>query len=96
MSVDGPLLRTLCRASPFAEWLALGKAVFAECLPVPRVLLSENVVVTESRTLLSAALGKDVFAECWTKSTQQSVEHSTKSQIPVVRTSHALFNSDRL
>jgi hypothetical protein len=51
---------------------------------VPRVLLSVNAVVTESRTLPSAALGKDVFAECPIESTRQSVEHSTKSRIPVV------------
>jgi hypothetical protein len=52
-------LRTvLCRASSFAECLALGKAVFVECFPVPRVLISVNVVVTESKTLPSAALDK--------------------------------------
>jgi hypothetical protein len=37
--------------------------VFAECLPVLRVLLLVNVVVTESRTLPSVALDKDFFAE---------------------------------
>jgi hypothetical protein len=47
-------LTTLCRALSFVECLALGKDVFAECFPVPRVLLSVNVVVTESRTLPSA------------------------------------------
>jgi hypothetical protein len=31
---------------------------------VPRVLLSINVVVTESSTLSSLALGKDFFVEC--------------------------------
>jgi hypothetical protein len=46
---------------------------------VPRVLLSVNVLVTESRTLPSVALGKDP-----TESTGQSAEHSAKSQIPVV------------
>jgi hypothetical protein len=51
---------------------------------VPRVLLSVNTVVTESRTLPSAALGKDFFAECSIESTRQSAEHSVKSQIPVV------------
>jgi hypothetical protein len=51
---------------------------------VPRILLSVNVVVTESRTLSSAALGKDVFVERPTKSTRQIVEHSAKSRIPVV------------
>jgi hypothetical protein len=55
-----------------------------ECLPVPRVPLSANAIVTESETLLSAALGKDVFAECPTKNTRQSVEHSAKSQFPIV------------
>jgi hypothetical protein len=41
--------------------LTLGKDVFAECISVPRVLLSVNAIVTESRTLPSArqkALGK--------------------------------------
>jgi hypothetical protein len=51
---------------------------------VPRVLLSANVLVTESRTLPSAALGKGFFAEFLTKSTRQCGEHSTKSRIPVV------------
>ena len=44
------LLTVLCRAWVFAECLALGKEVFAECLPVPSALLSVNVVVTESGT----------------------------------------------
>jgi hypothetical protein len=78
------LLTALCRASRFAECLALDKAAFAECLPVPRVLLLVNVVVIESRTLPSATLGKDFFAECSTKSTQQRTEHSAKRRIPVV------------
>jgi hypothetical protein len=51
---------------------------------MPRVLLSANVVVTERRALPSAALGKEAFAECLTKSTRQSAEHSTKTRIPVV------------
>jgi hypothetical protein len=51
---------------------------------VPRVLLSVNVVVTESRTLSSTALGKDFFAECPIKSPRQSAEHSAKSRIPVM------------
>jgi hypothetical protein len=78
------LLTTLCRAPPFAECLALGKVVFAECLPVLRVLLSVNVGITKSRTLPSAALGKDFFAECPIESTRQRAEHSAKSWIPVV------------
>jgi hypothetical protein len=78
------LLTTLCRAPPFAECLALGKVFFAECLSVPRVLLSVNVVITESRNLPSAALDKEVFAECPTESTRQSVVHSAKSRIPVM------------
>jgi hypothetical protein len=77
-------LTTLCREPPFAECLALGKEIFAECIPVPRVLLSANAVVTESRTLPSAALGKDFFAKCSTKNTRQSAEHSAKTRIPVV------------
>jgi hypothetical protein len=55
------LLTALCRAPPFAECLALGKDIFVECISVPRVLLSVNTIVTESRTLPSAqqkALGK--------------------------------------
>jgi hypothetical protein len=77
-------LTTICLAPPFAECLALGKEIFAECIPVVRVLLSANAVVTESRTLPSAALGKDFFAECPTKNTRQSAEHSAKTRIPVV------------
>jgi hypothetical protein len=68
----------------FAECLALGTGFFAEFISVPRVILSINAVITESRTLPSAALDKDFFAECPTKSIRQSVEHSTKSQISVV------------
>jgi hypothetical protein len=48
---------------------------------VSRVLHSVNELVTESRTLLSVALGK---GECPTNSTQQSAEHSAKARIPVV------------
>jgi hypothetical protein len=67
-------LTTLCRASLFAEWLALGKAVFAECLPMPSVQLLVNVAVTESKTLLSVALSKYFFAECPTKNIPQRAE----------------------
>jgi hypothetical protein len=45
---------------------------------MPSVLLSVNVVVTESVTLPSATIGKDVFAECPTK------KQPTKSRITVV------------
>jgi hypothetical protein len=54
-------LTVVCRVPHFAECLALGKESFAECTPVPRVLLSTNTIVTESRTLPSArqkTLGK--------------------------------------
>jgi hypothetical protein len=68
-------LMVLCRALLFAECLALDKDVFAECFPVPRVLLSLKVVVT--------AREQD-FAECPIKNTQQIAEHSAKSWIPVV------------
>jgi hypothetical protein len=54
-------LTALCRAPPFAECLTLGKDFFTECISMPRVLLSVNTLVTESRTLPSAqqkALGK--------------------------------------
>jgi hypothetical protein len=78
------LLTALCRASPFTECSALGKAVFAECLPVQRILLSINVVVINSRTLPSVTLGKEFFAKCPTKSTRQSAQHSAKSRILVV------------
>jgi hypothetical protein len=57
----GRLLTALCRAPSFAECSALSKDFFAECISVPRVLLSVNTVVTVSRTLPSArqkALGK--------------------------------------
>jgi hypothetical protein len=49
---------------------------------MPSVLLSVNVVVTKSRTLPSAALGKEFFAECLKKCTQQRLEHSTNSRVP--------------
>jgi hypothetical protein len=52
---------------------------------VPRVLLSANAVITKSRTLSSAALGKGFFAECPIKSTRQSTEHSAKTRILVVK-----------
>jgi hypothetical protein len=55
----------------FAECLTLGKYVFAECGPVPSVLHSVKRLVTESRTLPSAALGKAFFVECLTKYTRQ-------------------------
>jgi hypothetical protein len=58
------MLTSLCRASLFAECLALGKAIFAECLHVPRDPLSVNVVVTESMTLTSTTLDKYFFVEC--------------------------------
>jgi hypothetical protein len=61
-------LTALCRAWPFAECSAPGKADFPECFHVPRVLLLVDVVITESMTLLSAALDKDFFAECPKKS----------------------------
>jgi hypothetical protein len=52
--------------SPFAEgrrlpsvWhSAKGKDFFAKCIFMPRVLLSVNAIVTESKTLPSAALDK--------------------------------------
>jgi hypothetical protein len=46
------LLTVLYRAPTFADCSELDKVVFAECLPVPRVLLSVNAVVN--------------FAECGT------------------------------
>jgi hypothetical protein len=46
------------------ECSALGKEVFAECISVPIVLHSVNELVTESRTLPSAALDKGFIAEC--------------------------------
>jgi hypothetical protein len=52
------LLTVLCRVSPFTEYVAL---VFVGCLSMPSVLLSVNVVVTESVTSLSVrqkTLGK--------------------------------------
>jgi hypothetical protein len=75
-------LTTLCRALPFVE--CLGKYFFAECISLPRVLLSVNAIVTESRTLPRAALSKDFFVECPTKNIRQSASHSAKSRIPVV------------
>jgi hypothetical protein len=83
-AADGPLPR-----APFAECSTLGKHGFAECGPVPSVLLSVKMLVTESQALPSAALGKAVFAECPRKGTRQSGRHSAKSRIPVVRTPEA-------
>jgi hypothetical protein len=71
-------------SAAFTKRLALGKEIFAEFYSMPRALRSVNSVVTESGTLPSAALGKGFFAECSTKSTRQSAEHSAKSLIPVV------------
>jgi hypothetical protein len=47
-------------------------------------MLSVNELVTESRTLSSAALGKGFFAECPRKSTRQRGLHSAKVRISVV------------
>lgn len=61
---------------------------------------SVNVVVTaESTTVPSAVLDKDLFAECLTKNTRQSLKHSAKSQIWVVKHSHVmakLYSPQRL
>jgi hypothetical protein len=62
----------------------LPSATFAESFSVPSFLHSVNQLVTESRTLPSAALGKAAFAKCPTKSTRQRVRHSAKARIPVV------------
>jgi hypothetical protein len=78
-AADGPLPR-----APFAECVALGKLVFAECLPVPSVQHSVKGLFAESLTLPRAALGKAFFAECPTKSTWQRIQHSAKPRIPVV------------
>jgi hypothetical protein len=64
-AADGPLPR-----APFVECLTLGKLVFAECSPVPSVQHSVQGLFAESLSLPSAALGKDLFAECPTKSTR--------------------------
>jgi hypothetical protein len=78
VKVNGRQLLTAADGSlpsaTFAECLALGKEVFAECFSVPRVLHSVNELVTKSRTLPSAALGKGFFADCPTKSTRQRLE----------------------
>jgi hypothetical protein len=52
------LFTALCRTSPFVECLTLGKEVVAECLSMPSVLCSINVVVAESVIPPSVALGK--------------------------------------
>jgi hypothetical protein len=54
---------------------------------MPSVLHSVNELVTESRTLPSAALDKDFFAECPRKSTRQRGWHLAKARIPVVQES---------
>jgi hypothetical protein len=51
---------------------------------VPSVQHSVKGLCAESLTLPSAALGKDVFAECPTKCTRQRMQHSAKPRIPVV------------
>jgi hypothetical protein len=79
-AADGPLPSAFV-----AECLTLGKHVFAECGPVPSVLHSVRRLVTESQTLPSAALGKAIFVECPRKGTRQSVQHSAKARIPVVK-----------
>jgi hypothetical protein len=61
----------------FAECLTFVKAVFVERLSVLSVLLLVNVVVTESRTLPSAALGKEFLSSAL----QNAL---SKSQIPIV------------
>jgi hypothetical protein len=53
-------------------------------MSLPSVLHLVNQLVTESRTLPSAALGRVFFAECPTKGTRQRVQHSVKPQISVV------------
>jgi hypothetical protein len=63
----------------------LSRAAFAESFSVPSVLHSVNQLVTESRTLPSAALGKGCFVERPRKSTRQRGLHSAKARIPVVK-----------
>jgi hypothetical protein len=70
---------------PRAECLTLDKVVCVECLSVSRVLLSTNALVTEIETLPSTTLDKDFFVECPTKNNRQSVKHSAKKKIAVVR-----------
>jgi hypothetical protein len=53
-------------------------------MSLPSVLHSVKRLVTESRTLPSAALGKSFFAECPTKGTRQRERHSAKPRILVV------------
>jgi hypothetical protein len=69
----------------FAECLTLGTTVFVECLAVPSARHSVNNLFTERRALPRAALGKVGFAECPIKCTRQSLRHSAKGRIPVVR-----------
>jgi hypothetical protein len=52
---------------------------------VPSVQHSVKGLFAEFLTLPSAALDKAFFAECPTKGTRQSVLHSAKPAIPVVR-----------
>jgi hypothetical protein len=58
--------------------------VFAKCLSIPSVSLSVNEVIAESCISPRVAHGKVCFAECSTKCTRQSTEHSIKSRISVV------------
>ena len=76
------LLTVLCRAPP------LPSVLLSANLSVPSVLHSVKRLVTESRTLPSAALGKSFFAECPTKGTRQRLQHSAKPWIPVVLAKH--------
>jgi hypothetical protein len=68
MAADGSL-----PSAPFAECLTLGKRVFAVWGPVPSVQHSVKRLFAESLTLLRAALGKAVFAQCPIKGTRQSL-----------------------
>jgi hypothetical protein len=56
-------LTAICQAPPLLRVQHSAK----KCVSVPSVLHSVNDLVVECGTLPSAALGKDVFAECPTK-----------------------------
>jgi hypothetical protein len=59
--------------------LALGKEVFAKCF------FLYSAKVTSLPSVFYLTLDKAFFAECPKKNTRQSLRHSAKKRIPVVR-----------
>jgi hypothetical protein len=75
------LLTALCR-----------ELLFAECLALQRFLCRVYFCAKHPTLGKHARYREQVFAECPTKSTRQSAEHSAKSRIPVVKNKYLLKN----